>query len=307
MNGSRPPRWIRWYPAAWRARYGDELQALVEDSYGTDRPPLRVQLALRRSGALQHLTDYKLVDPADRGDRVRSGTLLVLCAWALFMVAGAAFAKFSEHWDVSVASGAQGLPTVAYDAVQWAGFAGTAIVAVAALIAVPGVVRLVRAGRFGPIRAPMGRAMVATAITATATVGVVAWAHRLSSHDRNGGSWPYLALGTVWALLICASIGLCTAAVVAAASRIEVSHRAWRVYRVLSVGLALAMVTVAAGTLAWWASLATRAPHVLDTGLLALPGGQVPPPLVVAVALMVGGLAIAAIGVDRVVRAGHRA
>ena len=44
-------------------------------------------------------------------------------------------------------------------------------------------------------------------------------------------------------------------------------------------------------------------PHVLDTGLLALPAGPVPPPLVVAVALMVGGLALAAIGIDRTVRA----
>ena len=260
MSASRSTRWIRWYPAAWRERYGEELLALVEDSYGTDGPPLRVRLGLRRSGAVQHLREATLVDPVDRSDQVRSGALLVLCAWAMFIIAGAAFAKFSEQWDVSVSSGAHGLPTAAYDAVQWAGSAGTAIVAVAALIAIPGVVRLVRAGGFGPVRAPMRRAVIAAAITAATTLGVVVWAHHLSAHDRNGGSWAYVALGTVWALMICTSIVLCTAAVVAAASRIEVSDRTWRVYRVLAVGLALAMVTIAAGTIAWWASLASRAP-----------------------------------------------
>ncbi len=243
------------------------------------------------------------MDAVEPGDRVRSGSLLVLSAWALFMIAGAAFAKFSEQWDTSVVPATRGLPTAAYDAVQWAGVVGTTIVAIAALIAIPGVIRLVRAGDFGPVRGPMRRALLVTAVTGVATVGLVTWAHHLSVHDRNGGRWPYLALGSVWAVLVCASIVLCTVAVVAAASRIDLSDRTWGLYRVLAVGLALAMATVAAGTVTWWASLATRAPHVLDAGLLALPSGSIPPALVLVVALMVGGLAIAAIGVDRTVRA----
>jgi hypothetical protein len=31
-------------------------------------------------------------------ERVRSGSLLVLCGWALFVIAGSAFAKMTEQW-----------------------------------------------------------------------------------------------------------------------------------------------------------------------------------------------------------------
>ena len=44
------PRVLRWYPSAWRRRYGRELVALLEDTYG-DRPlPLRCRLSLIHSG-----------------------------------------------------------------------------------------------------------------------------------------------------------------------------------------------------------------------------------------------------------------
>jgi hypothetical protein len=277
--------------------------ALVEDTYGTRGPPRRARLALRRSGAAQHLRECKLLGPVEPGDRVRSGSLLVLCAWALFMIAGAAFAKFSEQWDASAAPVLQGLPAGAYVAVQWAGLAGIAMVALGALIAIPGLTRLVRSGRFDPVRAPMRRALLVTGAAAATTVGLVAWAHHLSPHDRNGGQWPYLALGTVWAVLVCVSIVLCTAAVVAAASRIEVSTRTWRTYRALAVGLALTMFTVLAATVTWWATLATCTPRVLDRGLLALPAGRLPPGLVMSVILMIVGSLVAAVGLDRTVRA----
>ena len=44
-------RMLRWYPPAWQARYGDEMTALMEDSYESPRHvPARDRLNLFRSG-----------------------------------------------------------------------------------------------------------------------------------------------------------------------------------------------------------------------------------------------------------------
>ena len=43
-------REIRWYPTAWRARYGREMADLLEDTHGMSEVPLRVRLGLVRAG-----------------------------------------------------------------------------------------------------------------------------------------------------------------------------------------------------------------------------------------------------------------
>jgi len=43
-------RLLRWYPPAWRQRYGDELAALFDDSFGGRPVPRRVRMATMRSG-----------------------------------------------------------------------------------------------------------------------------------------------------------------------------------------------------------------------------------------------------------------
>jgi hypothetical protein len=46
---------LRWYPASWRRRYGEELIAMLEDTYGDDKPPRRVRMSLLRSGLMQRI------------------------------------------------------------------------------------------------------------------------------------------------------------------------------------------------------------------------------------------------------------
>jgi hypothetical protein len=41
---------LRWYPRAWRERYGEEFLALVEDTLAGDRPGWRLRLAVAWSG-----------------------------------------------------------------------------------------------------------------------------------------------------------------------------------------------------------------------------------------------------------------
>jgi hypothetical protein len=55
MNPRDVSRILRWYPAAWRRRYGQELIAMLEDTYGNDNVPPRARIALFRSGLIERL------------------------------------------------------------------------------------------------------------------------------------------------------------------------------------------------------------------------------------------------------------
>ena len=80
---------LRAYPCWWRARYGDELLALLEAQPLTWR--VRADVVV-----------------AGLGERLRGSgppQLRVLWAWALFVIGGMGFQKTSEHWQVVVPSG----------------------------------------------------------------------------------------------------------------------------------------------------------------------------------------------------------
>ena len=48
-------RLLRWYPPAWRRRYGAELLALLQDTYGDASLPLRGRLSLIRAGIAERV------------------------------------------------------------------------------------------------------------------------------------------------------------------------------------------------------------------------------------------------------------
>jgi hypothetical protein len=56
---SRDPQVVRWYPPAWRRRYGEELMALLEDMYGEEPLPVRCRISLFRSGAMERVHDMR--------------------------------------------------------------------------------------------------------------------------------------------------------------------------------------------------------------------------------------------------------
>ena len=44
-------------------------------------------------------------------------------------------------------------------------------------------------------------------------VGLVVWAHHLSSHNRNGGLWPYELAFVLWGVSVVAAVAQAQAAV----------------------------------------------------------------------------------------------
>ena len=49
-----PARLLRWYPPAWRARYGDELAALIDDDLAGRAPTCRFRCSIAAAGLREH-------------------------------------------------------------------------------------------------------------------------------------------------------------------------------------------------------------------------------------------------------------
>jgi hypothetical protein len=299
----RSARLLRWYPPSWRARYGAELTALMEDTHGTNDVPFRQRCSIAWSGTVERARTAGLLgDSTGPNERVRAGSILVLCAWALFIVAGSIFAKFTDNMFGVTPAMHRGLPNASYTAVQWAGVVGVVLVLVAAGLVVPAFVRLLHQGGWASLRRPMLRALAVDAAAIALTVGLVVWAHQLSSHDRNGGLLAYGIAFVVWGLSVVAAVATSTAAAVAVGRRLDLSRRTLQVLGSLALALAVTMAVVIAGVIAWWSSVATTAPWVMRRGIgngFPVASNTVPPTLVLVGVLMLIGLVVAAAGAIR--------
>jgi hypothetical protein len=296
MRTGRFERLLKWYPRRWRDRYGTELVALLEDTYGDGGVPLAGRFAIVRAGAAEQLREVGLAGGETAGERVRSGSLFVLCGWGLFVIAGSAFAKMTEHWVGAMPPADRRLPTTAYDAVQLAASVGLAIVLVAAAIALPAVPRFLRDRGWVRVRRPVGRALIVSTVTALLTIAMVVGA----THHHGGRGTQLIA--SFWALLVVASIGTCTLAATAVARHLRFSEPLLRLEGVLALVLTVVMVTIMGGTLVWSVSIANDAPRLLSgsaSGLFGVPG---PPAEIITGLLMLGGLVLGVGGAGRVAR-----
>ena len=134
----------------------------------------------------------------------------------------------------------------------------------------------------------------------------MAWAHHLSRHDRNGGVALYSALFVVVCVAAVVALVCATAAAVSVARRVELSARTLRALASMALGLLGLMAVSVAGFVIWWVSESLCAPGVLSNGIgngFPFASNVLPPTLLVAGVLMLGGLVLALVGAVRIVRA----
>lgn len=302
-NRANDPR-LRWYPRSWRARYGDELTALLEDEYGRSAPT-RVRVSLVSGGLRQRARQSGLTgDAVPAADGVRTGALVILGAWVAFVVAGASFAKFSEHFDQALphSLGAHHVPDLAFTVLQAMAGAASILVVAGALLAAPSFLRFLRAGGWVSMRGHFLRALPCTVVTIAVTAPLLVWAHHLPSHQPNGGIHWSGVLFLVWTALIVITLTSWTAVAVAAGRRIELSRAVLTMEAILAAAVAFAMVTMVVATAVWWGAMATDAPAFLSASPAGLPGSSWDILLVATVVLMVVAAGTAATGVVREVR-----
>ena len=308
---NRYDRILRWYPANWRARYGEGLTALLEDTYGENPVPLRARASLARAGTVERAREVGVIgQTTSSNERLRVGSHLVLCGWSFFVVAGTIFAKFTEHWNIATPAAHRTLPTIADTAVQAAGILSVAGVLVAAFLAVPAALRLVRAGGWTSIRRPVLRAAFASSTTAAFAAGLILWSHHLAVNQRNGAFVLFGVGVLLTGVVVMVAIATATSTVITVTRQLEFSRRILRLLSKLALGLTFLMIVMATGVAFWWASEAIYAPHFLvssiGSGIIGT-SNALPPGLIVAGALMLLGLSSALAGSLRVLGGFRRA
>ncbi len=308
MRGTnRFERMLRWYPPSWRSKYGEGMVALLEDTYGTGKIPLGARFSIVRAGSIERARETGLMGRAASSlERQRTGSLLVLCGWAGFMLAGTLFAKFTDNWGASSSNADRGLVKVIYGTVQWVGAAGLLLVLVAALMVLPSLNRLARSGAWTSVRRPVLRAVGAAAVILASTAGIALWAHHLSYRDRNGSLVSYGVAVSCWSIAVGVAVAIGTSAAVSITRRLDLSIRKVRSLSSFAMALTFFMAVILAAMVAWWRIEALHAPAFMRNGIgngFLVTSSSFPPALVVASFIMLLGLVAAITGTVRVVQA----
>jgi len=292
-------RVLRWYPASWRERYGDELIDLLDDTYGDTPLPVRARWAIVCAGLNERCRDAGVVGATPpRDDRVRGGALIILVAWSLFVVAGSGFAKYSEHWSAVTPHADQLVPTVAFDIVQGAAYVATATCVVAAFISWPSFWRFARREGIGPVLRRVRPAVVAVVVSVLSTAVIVVVAHHLGATNRNAAG-PYGVFALSWAALLVLCLGTVVVTIGRVVLRLDYSTRQRRYVSMAASMAMLAMVAIFVSTLVWWIAIAQHASWFFASGVVGRPGISAPMAMVVCASIMLVGVVIAIWGVRR--------
>lgn len=294
---------LRWYPPAWRTRYGDELVDLISDTVEGRRLSLTMRLSLAWAGLRERGHESGLVgDQESPTGQARAGSLLVLCSWTAFVLAGASFSKLSEHFAQSMPPGSRMAAHIGFDMVATFGVLGMLFVAIGAGVALRSVVTYLRTGGWSPVRRATLQAMVLTVITAGAIAPLSLWAHGLTSLQRNGSSGAYSFAITVWAIFIALTLASWSRAAVKCVRHMELPRRVLQIEAGLAVAVVFIMIVITAGAAIWWGDVASHAPWFLQGTNYGSSASPLTANLIVTLALMLGGSVGGLFGVSRIAR-----
>jgi hypothetical protein len=236
--------------------------------------------------------------------RLRGGSALILCGWALYIVAGAMFVKVADRWSTESSHVGHWVATGGFNVVAVASGVGCLVVLLAALLVLPSFVRFLRAGAWPEVRRPVTVAIVSVITSAVLFSILVARAHGMNAHGRNGGDPVYSALFVFVGLMCFAAVGCATAAAVSVARKVELSRRMLRTLGVMAIGLVSTMGLALLSLVTWWASEAVHAPGFLAQAIgsgVPFDSGVAPPTLLASGLLMTAGLALGLAGLIRIV------
>ncbi|MGI8714165.1 MAG: hypothetical protein ACR2NR_13510 [Solirubrobacteraceae bacterium] len=296
-------RLIRCYPAGWRARFGEELEALILEMSDGPRVPWRIRADVARAGGRERLRGAGLAGDGTPELHARAGATAVLWAWALFVLGGAAVQKATEHWQQAMPAGPHPATTATFT-ILIAGAAVAGLLVLAGLgMALPSLIAHLRAAGWRVIRGRVLAAGLMTALLLAVTLALAAWAHGLTARDRNGHDTAYAIAWIGWALLGAGTLLAWTAVAAAVARGLRLRVPTIRVQAWLATGVAVLMAVMAGATLVWWVVVAGVAPAALTGGPAGGHASALVPQLIVGAALMLVATVVGATGAQRAVRA----
>jgi hypothetical protein len=200
-------RLLRWYPRAWRERYGDEFLAMVEDTLDGRRPGWRLHLGVAWAGlrerarrarpaALRRMMAHDRHRPLHPGRHARD-TSPKSVSWLSTVGAAALVSLFWFGQNLALApfwadARRHARGAAAADVMTGLFVAVGASVAVAALAAGPALARFLRAGSWPGVRRPVIQVAVATVVAVAVLTQYILMA-RSTTSGHLVGSVPSLA------------------------------------------------------------------------------------------------------------------
>jgi hypothetical protein len=301
-------RLLKWYPASWRARYGDEFVSYVDDTLDGTRPTAGfvISIALGAVRERGHASGLLGEHPAP-DVQSRAGSLLVLCAWSVFILAGATFSKQSEHFARAMPAGSSSPARVGFEIVAWCGAMGMILVLIGACVALPSFVVFLRSGGWTVARRRVLHALALTVLVLGAIVPLTLWSRHLSTVQRNGGDATYSFAFVAWAIAIALTLVSWDRVFVQCVTRMALSPRVLRTEALLATAVSLLMVVITAGAAFWWADVASNAPWFLQGASYGSSSSPLSPNLIITLALMMVAACAGALGVSRIVRSWRQA
>lgn len=191
---------LKAYPLAFRRRYGQEMEVLLEES----TPTVTSLLDLMRGAMAAHARPPAgLAGAVSTSDRLRASTSGVLACWVVFVAAGLGFYKTTENTPLS----SNLLLGGSHAAVQVLAFLASCAVVVAAMPLAAAALR--HAERDRSLRRVVRMPIVAVIVFVVLTAGLVLIAHRQPAHHLSTGAGGALI---AWILAGCACGAICVVA-----------------------------------------------------------------------------------------------
>jgi hypothetical protein len=294
-------RLLRWYPTSWRDRYGEELLALMQDELGDETPSARYRRAIARAGLRERVHATGLVGQgANAATRLRSGSLLILSTWTLFVIAGVGFQKTSEHFARAVPLAARPSSQNAFDTVVL--FAVISLVAVLIGVAatLPSTITFLRLGGWRQVRRHVLRSVIASALVVATVVPLSLWAHHLNELQRNGGDDGYSWAVAAWALFVAFALASWTTTAIAFATRLTLSRAVLHIEGSMAMVVTASMAAITCATAFWWDTLATHASWFLQGSSIGRSSTSVSSTMVGVVSIMSIAVLCSIAGVVRI-------
>ena len=240
-------RLLRWYPRAWRERYGEELLVLIQDMLDEGRPTWRLRLGVISGGLRERGHEAWQAVRAAIDPRSESGL------WPKMLVAGTIVALLPENLSESPSPARGWYAAAAFDAMLAAVALTGAVVVAGGLAALPALVRFLQAGGWSKIRRRVAWAAAATVAAGGGLASLVLVVGSRSTAQLDA-SLAYLVGWLATGLATAVAIGLWAAAAAATARHLALGPRVRAVQLVLGA-VSAPLVTVVLVTLnLWWSA-----------------------------------------------------
>ena len=273
----RAARLLRWYPAAWRARYGEEFTELLLAEFAERPRSWRRAADVARGGLLARLTGAGLTsDRLEPAQQARAG--LATAAWSLaaFLIVGVAmWAQLTIGWEWAPPGRAATVALVAMSA------AAAFLAALALLAAIPltwSVVRALKNHPERPVRRSAWLALTGSGLVVAgsrhfanawpgtgahpalphgflpAGVAAFGWAGTLSVSSywaHPGALAAFPAAEVAWMAVSPVALVAAVAGVAGLVRRLDLSPRVLRYEAWLASAAAAAMAVFLAGACCW--------------------------------------------------------